>query len=309
MGSVEKSASGSSVLQDQRDLSQGVIVILSGGPVDWTNPVEVRTRMDQIITDINADPWVLSNTSGKGLIFRLLDDQQTKHIHQSRWKDLCNVPELLAASPLIIIGHSNGGAAAMDLARYLEDQGRTVDFLFTADSVLTLNDNGDPYTLPSNVTLNFNSYSVPVFPIWLTLPFPFGQKNHRQADGSLQGILNIGLQFAEPGAIEHRDVFYAPAGGDPSGESYKYPELIRDSALSVLKGAMPEDVFGLAKRYLQVLANEARIPIYLEGLDLTETLVPAGTALTTQPLKANESTIANLHQQMVTLEHTRLAIR
>ena len=309
MDSVETITTSSLVLPDQRNLSQGVIVILSGGPVDWTNPVEVRTRMDQIITDINADPWVLANTGGKGLIFRLLENQQTKHIHQARWKDLCDVPELLAASPLIIIGHSNGGAAAMDLARDLEDQGRPVDFLFMADSVLTLNDNGDPYTLPSNVKLNLNSYSVPVFPIWLTLPFPFGQKNYRQVGGSLEGVLNIGLQFAEPGAIEHKDVFYAPAGGDPSGDSYKYPELIRDSALSVLKGATTEEVFGLAKRYLQTLSDEARIPIYLEGLDLTETLVPAGTPVTTQTSKAKDSTIADLHQQMMTLERTRLAIR
>jgi hypothetical protein len=309
METVVTTTSGSSGLSEQRDFSQGVIVILSGGPVDITNPVEVLTRMDQIITDINADPWVLANTGGKGLIVRLLKNQQTNHIHQARWKDLCDIPQLLAASPLILIGHSNGGAAAMDLARYLQDQGRSVDFLFTADSVLTLNDNGDPYQLPLNVKLNLNSYSVPVFPIWLALPFPFGQKNHRQTDGSLDGILNIGLQFAEPGAIEHKDVFYAPAGGDPNGDSYKYPELIRDSALSVLKGATNQEVFDLAKRYLQILADEARIPIYLEGSAFTETLEPASTVAQTPLSQINDATIADLHEKMTTLERTRLAIR
>jgi hypothetical protein len=298
----------STSISPQRDLSQGVVLILSGGPVDQTNPVEVRTRMDQIITEINADPWVLANSNGKGMIFRLLEHQQTNHIHQAYWNDLCNSPQLLAASPLIIIGHSNGGAAAMDIAHFLLGIGRTVDLLFTADSVLTLNDTCDPYTLPSNVKLNLNCYSVPVFPIWLALPFPFGQKNF-QEDGSLENILNIGLRFAEPGAIEHKDVFYAPAGGDAMGDTYEYPELIRDSALAVLKGATNAEVFDLAKQYLQTLANEARISIRLNGANLTETLMPAGADAEAHMAPANNSTVTDLHQQMATLERTRLAIR
>lgn len=148
-----------------------------------------------------------SNTAYKGLILKLSEDQQTNHIHQSRWRDLCDDLELLAASPLIIVRHSNGGAASIDFARFLQDDGKPVDFFFTADSVLTLDDNGDPYKLPSNVKLNLNSYSVPVFPIRLALPFPFGQKNYRRSDCSVERILNIGLQFAEPGALEHRNVF------------------------------------------------------------------------------------------------------
>jgi pimeloyl-ACP methyl ester carboxylesterase len=308
MEPVETVVPNLSMLPGRRDLSQGVIVILSGGPVDMTNPVEVRNRMDQIITEVNADPSVLANSGGKGVIFRLLENQGTNHIHQARWRDLCDVPELLAASPIIIVGHSNGGAAAMDLARFLQENNREVDFLFTADSVLTLDDNGDPYTVPANVKINLNSYSVPVFPIWLALPFPFGRKNYRQADVPLDGILNIGLQFAEPGAIEHKDVFYAPAGGDPSGNTYEYPELTRDSALSVLKGATPEEVFDMAKGYLQTLADEARIPIYLEGVNLTETLVPASTAATAQVVKADDATIANLHEQITTMERTPLSI-
>jgi hypothetical protein len=263
--------------------------------------------MDQIITDVNADPWVLTNTADKGLIFRLLEDQQTNHIHQARWRDLCGSPELLAASPLIIVGHSNGGAAAIDLARFLQGHGKPVDFLFTADSVLTLDDNGDPYKLPSNVKLNLNSYSVPVFPIWLALPFPFGRKNHRESDGSLEGILNIGLRFPEPGALEHRDVFYAPAGGDEAGGSYEFPELIRDSILSVLKGATNEEVFELALRYLQTLADEARIPIYLEQASSAETLKPAGTAQT-QLVQPDDARIADLHQKMTDFERTRLSV-
>src|SRR5690242_2815659 len=78
----------------ERDLSKGVIVILSGGPFDWMNPIEVRNRMDQIIMDINADPWVLANTAGKGLAFQLLGDQKSPHIHQARWRDLSENPQL-----------------------------------------------------------------------------------------------------------------------------------------------------------------------------------------------------------------------
>ena len=309
MESVETTKTSALALLEQRDLTKGVIVVLSGGPFDWMNPIEVRNRMDQIIMDINADPWVLANSGGKGLTFRLLEGQQSNHIHQARWKELCESPQVLAASPLVIIGHSNGGAAAMDLARYLHDHGKSVEFLFTADSVLTLEDNGDPYQLPLNVKLNLNSYSIPVFPIWLTVPFPFGQKNRRQADGSLDGILNIGLPFEEPGALEHRDVFYALAGGDPNGDAYKYPELIRDSALAVLKGSTNQEVFQLAEQYLQALADGARIAVSLEGDGVSETLEPSGTAAVAQTSRVSDSTISDLHQQMMTVERMRLAIR
>ena len=128
MKDVEGPRAFTSGLPAQRDLSKGVIVVLSGGPFDWMNPIEVRNRMDQIISDVNADPWVLANTEGKGLIFRVFEGQETNHIHQARWKELCESPALLAASPLVIIGHSNGGAAAMDLARYLQDKQKWVDF-------------------------------------------------------------------------------------------------------------------------------------------------------------------------------------
>ena len=48
-----------------QDLSQAVIVVLSGGPFDLTNPPEVRDRMDRLISDVNADPYVLANTGGR----------------------------------------------------------------------------------------------------------------------------------------------------------------------------------------------------------------------------------------------------
>lgn len=295
-------------LQDLKDLSHGAILILSGGPFDLMNPPEVRRRMDQIIAELNADPWVLANTENNGLIFRLLDDQQTPHIHQTRWREICDSPQLLNASPLIVVGHSNGGAAAMDVARVLQDRGQTVDLLFTADSVLTLDDNGDPYQVPPNVRMNLNSYSIPMFPIWWTAPFPFGKKNQRQVDGSLSALLNIGLSFPEPGALEHRDVFYDVAGGDPKGTGYQYPELICDAALAVLRGATAEEIFHLAERYLQVLSDRRLISISLEVDGTQSTLRPGVDSAQASTDEGTSDTIANLHLQMNAVEQIRLSV-
>ncbi len=91
------------------------------------NPPEVLARMDQLILDVNADPCVLANTGGQGLKFKLIPDQTSNHIRQSKWPEICDALRLLTASPLILIGHSNGGAAVIDLARCLESQGKLVD--------------------------------------------------------------------------------------------------------------------------------------------------------------------------------------
>ena len=130
-----------------RDLSNGVIVVLSGGGFDAMNPVEVRDRMDQLIVDVNTDPFVQAGTGGKGLKFKLLPNQKTKHVHQAKWRQVCDALRLLAADPLVLVGHSNGGAAAMNIARCLQGHGRTVDLVFSADSVLTLDDTDwdEPY--------------------------------------------------------------------------------------------------------------------------------------------------------------------
>src|SRR3954462_126996 len=94
-----------------RDLSHGVVVVLSGGGFDAMNPKEVRDRMDRYIADVNADPFVQANTGGAGLTFKLLPGQKTAHLHQAKWRPICDRLRLLTASPLILVGHSNGGAA------------------------------------------------------------------------------------------------------------------------------------------------------------------------------------------------------
>jgi hypothetical protein len=257
-----------------RDLSKGVIVVLSGGGFDAMNPKEVRDRMDQYITDVNADPFVQANTGGTGLTFKLLPNQTTKHLHQGKWRQICSALGLLTATPLILVGHSNGGAAAMDLARCLQSQGKSVDLVFSADSVLTLDDIGDINKVPPNVKLNFNPYVIPT-PAWLLAPFPIGKRNHRQVDNSLDSILNIGLTYNLPGALAHRNAFFELAGGDKtSGGGYKRPHLLLDVTLAVLRGETHFNIINNAQAPLQVLATKSHLVIELETTNFTLTLQP-----------------------------------
>jgi hypothetical protein len=124
-----KIAVPAAVLSQSRDLSGAVIVVLSGGGIDAMNPKEVRDRMDQYISDVNADPFVQANTGGQGLTFKLLPNQKTKHLHQAKWRKICEAIGALDASPLILVGHSNGGAAAMNIARCVQTQGKSVDLI------------------------------------------------------------------------------------------------------------------------------------------------------------------------------------
>jgi hypothetical protein len=258
-----------------RDLSKGVIIVLSGGAFDEMNPPEVRSRMDQYISDVNSDPFVKANTNGKGLTFMLLPNQETKHLHQAEWRQICDALRLLAAKPLILVGHSNGGAAVMDLARCLQAQGKSVDLAFTADSVLTLDDIGNINLVPHNVKLNLNSYVIPT-PAWLLAPFPFGAPNHQQIDNSVDGILNIGLTYNLPGALAHRNAFYDMAGGDQqTGGSYQYPQLILASTLAVVRGETNFDIFHSAEASLQLLSTKALVNIELETTHFKKTLQPS----------------------------------
>lgn len=257
-----------------RDLSAGVIVVLSGGPFDLMNPPEVRDRMDQYILDVNTDPYVQTNTGGRGLTFELLPNQPNPHLHQTKWRQICRALNLLAATPLIIVGHSNGGAAAVDLARCLQSQSKSVDLLVSADSVLTLDDIGHINKVPANVKLNFNPYVIPT-PAWLLAPFPIGTRNHRQADDSLDGILNIGLTYNLPGALAHRNAFYELAGGDKvSGGGFKLPNLLLDVTLAVLRGMTNFDIIHNAETPLQKLATKSRVVIELETTTFKKTLRP-----------------------------------
>jgi hypothetical protein len=255
------------------DLSRGVIVVLSGGGFDLMNPKEVRDRMDLYIADVNADSYVQTATAGAGLAFMLLPKQKTPHLHQAQWRQICAALNVLNPTAIVLVGHSNGGAAAMNLARCLSTQQRKVDLLFSADSVLTLDDIGNVNSVPTNVRINVNTYVIPT-PAWILAPFPIGRANRREEGVPLEGILNVGLAYNLGGAIAHRNAFYDQAGGDKKGSGFKYPNTLLDVTLAVLRGATLFDIVQAAEAPLQTLATSAKVRIEIESTNVKKTLLP-----------------------------------
>jgi hypothetical protein len=255
------------------DLRDGVLVVLSGGPFDAMNPPEVIDRMERLIHDVNADPWVSERTGGPGLRFMLLSGQVNGHLHQSKWRAIRAALQPLKASPLIVVGHSNGGAAAVDLANALATDGRTVDLLMTADSVPTLDDLGDINRVPANVRFNLNSYVMPTL-AWMLAPFPIGARNVREVDSAATTLVNVGLQYNLPGALAHRNAFYELNGGEMRNTVTEYPLLMRDVILAVLRGTPDDDVVVGIAESLQILADRAQTTIELDSRQLTRTIRP-----------------------------------
>jgi hypothetical protein len=255
------------------DLSRGVIVVLSGGGFDLMNPKEVRDRMDRYIADVNADAFVEATTAGAGLTFMLLPRQHDPHLHQTKWREICATLNQFNPTAIVIVGHSNGGAAAIDLARCLSTQQRNVDLVFSADSVLTLDDIGDVNVVPPNVRINVNTYIIPT-PAWILAPFPFGKANRRIAGDPLDGILNVGLAYNLGGALAHRNAFYDLAGGDKKGNGFKYADMLLETTLAVLRGATAYDIAQAAESSLQSLATKAKVRIEIASTNLKKTLLP-----------------------------------
>jgi hypothetical protein len=254
-----------------RDLSKGAVVMLSGGPIDATNPPEVRARMDAYLDSVNQDATVQRCSNGKGMAIRILKDQDTNHIHQSRWQDVCDALDKLDASPIIIAGHSNGGAAGVSLSRCLKGKGRTVDLLLTADSVGTLNDLGPVYEVPSNVGINVNTFNIPNALTW-TLPFPIGKANEREDSEDKKPIVNIGVGYLLPGAVAHRNAFYDFAGGDEKDGHFSRPYILLDLTLASLKGADVQAIVKMADTEAHGWAKAAGIHMTIQGGGINEDL-------------------------------------
>ena len=163
----------------------------------------------------------------------------------------------------------------MNLARCLSTQKRKVDLLFSADSVLTLDDIGDVNIVPTNVRINVNTYVIPT-PAWILAPFPFGKANRRLEGDPLDGILNVGLAYNLGGAIAHRNAFYDLAGGDKNkkGGGFTHPNTLLDMTLAVLRGATPYDIVHAAEEPLQTLATKSKTRIEMESTNLKKTLKP-----------------------------------
>ncbi len=284
------------------DLRDGVVIVLSGGPFDAMNPPEVLDHMERLISDLNADPWVQERTAGVGLRYKLLPDQVSRHLHQAQWRLLRDKLKTLTPKPLIIVGHSNGGAAAVDLAKMLADDDRTVDLLITADSVATVDDVGDINEIPPNVCLNLNSYVVPT-PAWLLAPFPIGRRNRRHAGAQATTLVNVGLAYDLPGAVAHRNAFYDLAGGDFRNGSFAYPDLILDLMLATLRGTPDAAIVGAVATELQVLADRARVVIELESRQLTRTIRTGSTDVIVERVQASPPETADA--AATTLERSR----
>ena len=258
-----------------RDLSKGVIVVLSGGPVDFMNPKEVRDRMNQFIADVNRHPYVVEHTQGKGLAFKLLPAQKERYLHQTTWRKVCAKLKTLAPSPLIVVGHSNGGAAAMSLARCIDEAGLKIDLLFSADSIFTLDDLGDPNEVPSNVVLNVNSYVIPTEEFWIC-PFPIGRRNRRESGAELDRLLNIGLEYHLGGCVAHRNAFYELAGGDETEGGHSRPHLLLDTTIASLRGESVDTILQATRLSLRELSTKSKIRIALETKGFNEIIAPRG---------------------------------
>ena len=256
-----------------QDLKQGVIIVLSGGPYDFTNPPEVLARMERLISDINSDPWVQERTNGAGLRFKLLTGQTHAHLHQSKWRDIRDRLKTLKAQPLIVVGHSNGGAAAVSLAKALAEDGKEIDLLISADSVATLDDIGDINEIPSNVRFNLNSYVIPTLQ-WLLAPFPIGRRNRPLGEGPSDALVNVGLAYQLPGALAHRNAFYDLAGGDLMSGSFAYPEILQDTILAILRKTSTDAIVAGIGSALQELSDRADVAIRLESRTKTTTMEP-----------------------------------
>jgi hypothetical protein len=140
--------------------------------------------------------------------------------------------------------------------------------------VQTIDDLGDPNEVPANVKLNLNPYVIPT-PAWMLAPFPIGRRNFREADGSLNGVINVGLAYNLGGAFAHKNAFYELAGGDKVfGGGFERPHLLLDVTLAVLRGASNAEVLTMVQAPLQTLATKSRILIELESKDFKKTLRP-----------------------------------
>jgi hypothetical protein len=249
-----------------RDLSHGVVVAFSGGPLEEMNTPELLGRLDEYIAATNSDPLVGKCSGGAGLAYKVLENQKAPHIHQSKWSEACKtIKDQKPTGPIIIAGYSMGGAAAVSLARCLNEGGQAVDLLLTLDSVPTGNDLGSVYSVPPNVKLNVNLYQVPNAATFL-LPFPFGHANKREDGGSPENIINAGMHYDEPAGAAHHHLIYSFSGGPKSeGNAYSRPFALRDVSLAMLKGASQEEMAGKVIGLLEGIAAVDKIAVSLSG--------------------------------------------
>lgn len=247
-----------------RDLSNGVVVAFSGGPLGVLKINQLAARFDEYIMAINTDALVNKCSGGTGLAYKLLKNQKTPHIHQSKWRSVCKAIKKRAAGPIIIAGYSMGGAAAVSLARCLNESGKAVDLLVTLDTVATGLDMGDVYSVPPNVKLNINGFQKPTL-LTFVPPFPFGLANKREDGGKPENIFNAGMRYDQPSFTAHLRLIYDFCGGKKSEDSDYSTPFVLDVTLAVLTGATNDDLQRQVIDGLERLAAVRKIKIFLSG--------------------------------------------
>lgn len=107
--------------------------------------------------------------------------------HNSFWRSVCSEIKELPADQkpyrLVLIGHSYGGNAAMDIARCLGNQ--PVDLVISIDNFQKFFA-GDAELVSDNVGANHNFYE--------TISVLQGTRNNHRGDGSYRGITNTEIQ-------------------------------------------------------------------------------------------------------------------
>lgn len=112
-------------------------------------------------------------------------------IHNSQWEEVCEDLKQMKDKPksLVLIGHSYGANAAVDIARCLENQ--PVDLIISLDSFQKFFA-GPVDEVPDNVGWNHNFYE--------TISILQGNRAHHRPDGSPRNITNNEVNIEEMGS-------------------------------------------------------------------------------------------------------------
>jgi hypothetical protein len=157
------------VSKDPTEVRRHIYCFVGGPWDDWRKELaSAVAKFEAAVT--KADPLV-----------------KVKRLHNSQWDVLCE--ELRSEPPfdesrgeaLILMGHSWGGQAVIDLALCVDDWGAKIPLAMTLDSSPKWG-HDDPNVVPENIEKNFNYYQ--------TNDLFFSGSSNRRLDGKSTGIVN-----------------------------------------------------------------------------------------------------------------------
>ncbi len=146
-----------------------IVYFITGGPIR-AQPESVDDAAAELLSAVQADhPSTFIEVQ-----------------HNSVWGDICKKIKNLRTTDkqgkTIIVGHSYGGQATVNVAYCLDEAGIPVDLAITIDPVRRPFDR-DPEIIPENVAVNFNYFQKDDGLLR-------GRRNNRRKDGSRRGITN-----------------------------------------------------------------------------------------------------------------------